>query len=48
MKGVENSPFEGFWFEGEIEFGSVFPDNAPFLNFITPIFHPNLILNKKT
>ena len=48
IKGLNenNSPFEGFWFEGELQFKPDFPTNAPSLNFITPITHPKVKLNE--
>ncbi|MES1903256.1 MAG: hypothetical protein MHPSP_002841, partial [Paramarteilia canceri] len=40
--GPENTPYQEGTFELEIKFPSKYPVEPPKVNFITPIFHPNV------
>ena len=42
IKGPNDTPFEGFYFEIEITIPDNYPIEAPIAKFRTPIFHPNV------
>lgn len=42
IPGPDNSPYKGKIYDLEISYDSSYPFSAPYLRFITPIFHPNI------
>jgi ubiquitin-conjugating enzyme E2 D/E len=42
IKGPAGTPFEGGCFELAVRFPSEYPFKPPFLQFLTPIYHPNV------
>lgn len=43
--GPSDSPFEGGIFKVEISFPKEYPYKAPYIKFLTPIYHPNVDKN---
>lgn len=42
VKGPPNSPYEGGTFTIKIQISEDYPNCVPKMEFITPIFHPNI------
>ena len=45
--GPESSPYQGGIFKFEMKFPKEYPNKPPKLQFITPLFHPNIYTNGK-
>jgi ubiquitin-protein ligase len=42
LTGPTRTPYEGGWFDVELQFASNFPRSLPQAKFTTPIWHPNI------
>ena len=45
IMGPDDSPWEGGIFQLKIKIDSEYPHKAPYIKFLTPIFHPNIYKN---